>query len=123
MQRESSFILALSRCAIEHQNKTPNMKTVAIDAFRIFTDHKSEEGIWSHSLCNGESHITYTTILQFDTAGNVVGASGSFSDGKRCDGCCKVAHIPTSGYPFGDPETWIKTSMVEKLMIARMMGE
>lgn len=96
------------------------MKT--INDLKIFTGSKNENGVWSHSLCDGESHLTYTTITSSDAAGNVVGASGSFSDVKKCDGGCKGAPLPPNGYPFGDPEFWIKSSLMEKIMVARMMG-
>ena len=98
------------------------MKTGTIADLRIFTGSKSESGTWVHSLCDGSHHLTYTLVPKLDTAGNFVGGSGSFSGIKECDGSCKNAPSAPEGYPFGDPETWIKTSLMEKMAVARMMG-
>jgi len=102
-----------------HKKEENIMEAGSFEALQIFTG-KVDGNVWSHSLCDGEHHITYTTAVQFDTAGNVAGAIGGFSDMKECDGSCHNASPPPDGYPFGDPESWIKTSLWEKVMIARM---
>lgn len=98
------------------------MKPGTIEALKVFTGSKTDNGVWSHSLCDGEHHITYSFVSQFDANGNFVGGSGEFSDIKKCDGGCKTPRILPGGYPFGNgnPEAWIKSSLMEKVFLARL---